>query len=192
MAAIYAVSGCRALETNTRDGYDYTEAVQVKPAAASYANRTAALTALLEEHEARRTRRQAALELARLYLDHANPAKDYRRALVHMNLYFELCRDTQPAEDVVNWWAALELLERTTAVAQQVAPLKSTIAKLNLEIERLEAEVGRHKNERVRLNRIQEEIQTENQRLRALIEQLKQLDLQHEAKRNRLIQPLQP
>jgi hypothetical protein len=128
----------------------------------------------------------AHLKLARLYSDHHNLRRNYRKALEHLEAYISL-EDSAADDEMMNWMASLREIDR----------LSKEIAAQNKQINEMQGQLKQSKKAELALSRTNRKLTREeinlreqnrnleksNQKLQQTIEMLTDLDQRLEEKR---------
>ena len=123
--------------------------------------------------------KKAHLKLARLYSDHNNRRRDYRKALEHLEAYVIL-DDSNTDDETMNWMAALKEIDRLSKEISQVQKQLDKTNKTKTALKRTNRKLTR---EEIKLREQNRTLEESNQKLQKTIEMLKNLDRRLEEKR---------
>ena len=123
--------------------------------------------------------KMAHLELAKLYTDHNNRQRNYRKALEHLEAYIIL-EDSAADTDTMNWMAALKEIDRLSKEITLVERKLKKTDKAKMALKKTNRKLTR---EEIKLRKKNRQLGESNQKLQKTIEMLKNLDQRLEEKR---------
>lgn len=133
---------------------------------------------------------QAHFELAQLYLSYKNPARNYQKALKHLQIYASLNSESTDQHALRNWLSALKEIERLSV---ELNEKDKDIKHLGIKLKRAtrnrialqkENKVFKHSN--IKLKKKNSRLEASNTDLAKTIEMLQNLDRSVEEKRKNL------
>ena len=123
--------------------------------------------------------KMAHLRLAKLYSDHNNRQRNYRKALEHLEAYIIL-DDSAANADTMNWMAALKEIDR---LSKEITIVEKKLKKTNKAKIALKKTNRKLTLEEIKLRKKNRRLEESNQKLQKTIEMLKNLDQRLEEKR---------
>ena len=144
-----------------------------------YAQEIVRLNHVVRQNSESAGTKTAHLKLAKLYSDHNNRHRNYRKALEHLEAYVIL-EDSAADADTMNWMAALKEIDRLSKEITQVQKRLKKTDKAKLALKKTNRKLTR---EEIKLREKNRQLQESNQKLQKTIEMLKNLDQRLEEKR---------
>lgn len=123
--------------------------------------------------------KKAHLKLAKLYSDHNNRQRNYRKALEHLEAYIIL-EDSAADADTMNWVAALKEIDR---LSKEIILVKKKLKRTDRAKIALKKTNRKLTREEIKLREKNRRLEESNQKLQKTIEMLKNLDQRLEEKR---------
>ena len=123
--------------------------------------------------------KMAHLRLAKLYSDHSNRQRNYRKALEHLEAYVIL-EDSAADADTMNWMAALKEIDR---LSKEITLVEKKLKKTDRAKVALKKTNRKLTREEIKLREKNRQLEESNQKLQKTIEMLKNLDQRLEEKR---------
>jgi hypothetical protein len=135
-------------------------------------------------------RMHAHFELAQLYLSYKNPARNYQKALKHLQIYASLNSESADQHALRNWLSALKEIERLSVELNEkdkdVKHLGIKLKKATQKRIALQKENKVFKHSNITLKKKNSKLEASNMDLAKTIEMLKNLDRRVEEKRKNL------
>ena len=135
-------------------------------------------------------RMQAHFELAQLYLSYKNPARNYQKALKHLQIYASHNSESADQHALRNWLSALEEIERLSEELNEkdknIKHLSTKLKKATQEKIALKKTNQAFKHTNIKLKQKNSKLEASNTNLAQTIEMLKNLDRRVEEKRKNL------
>ena len=165
-----------------------TPPVSTNPPAAQtkYSQEAVELKNVVKQNSNATETKKAHLELARLYLNHNNPQRNYKKAFEHLRTYVAIA-DTSINEETLNWMAALKEIDRLSEkieyLSEEISLVQKELDKSNQTTLALQRTNQKLTREEIRLREKTRKLEESNQKLEKTIEMLKNLDQRLEEKR---------
>jgi chromosome segregation ATPase len=184
MILAISVGGCvHATHSNTKKS-----ASEKTPPDADdpYSREIAKLNQLVAKKSKSSAAKEAHLKLARLYADHKNHNRNYRKALAHLQAYIRLDK-SETDDETLNWLASLKEIDRLTKKIntqnRQLSQMKEKLAQSKEEKSALTRSNHKLRREEISLRDKTRKLEESNLKLQKTIEMLKHLDQRLEEKR---------
>jgi DNA repair exonuclease SbcCD ATPase subunit len=152
----------------------------------NYSRKMLKLKNVVQQNSNAAETKKAHLELARLYLNHKNPQRNYQKAYAHLRIYVANA-EVSVSEETLNWMAALKeidlLSEKIACLSEEIMQVKKELEKSNeaaLAVQRSNQKLSR---EEIMLREKNRKLEESNQKLEKTIEMLQNLDQRLEEKR---------
>ena len=176
LAIVFLLAAC----SHTTNVTKASPASTSKPAKSDrYTQEIVRLNHVVRQNSQPARTKMAHLRLAKLYSDHNNRERNYRKALVHLEAYIIL-EDSSANADTMNWMAALKEIDR---LSKEITIVEKKLKKTNKAKMALKKTNRKLTREEIKLREKNRRLEESNQKLQKTIEMLKNLDQRLEEKR---------